>query len=758
MCDGHVVVLCCAPIHTYICVHDFGSLAVTPNAVSPNALFPLSSWLLSDPPSPLLHVAAPSRYSMSGQIFLYISNGRTLWVPRHTPSPTETKPVCMLNYVTPMELSRSFYLFDYAVQVVENAQMAAMNPNAKTPNEVLAAVNDFRRVCAEDQNFLLQRCYNSPAQQQQSQQQQQQQQQHQQQQPPPVNPYPTPYSSNPSQQQLMMPTATTSSYSSGNSNAGATGGMDSAALLTQLLQQQRQQSRMVSGGNTSSQGYQDTSAGGAYGYNANDGRNYYGGDRGRGDRRMQGNPYGNNMGYSQNMMMMQGGMPRQQQPMMMGYNSMNPYGMDPMMMYGGGPGQMYANARGGSGRRGNNYGDPMMMMSQQPGMYGGRRGMGSHSQSQQQSRMGATVRNEPEPINLDGVAVPEEIKTVYMNPSQQLVIATMPGPHMTVWLREHPFPTDLQDKKFVFGKKGICLMLKASFEEVKGSKPVELFPKQICTHFFIYGYCSRPNCFHEHHNEDQLRELIAVRHVQLKAMTKAQRHQLIDEIEQKEKEGLAAAAAHREEREKKRAEAAAEREARRQQRQQQLSQQGQVYTSSSAPNTQPNPSQDIGSDNEDDDATTLGGAGSTQQQPSANPSLADMMAGSPSQDHQAVSEGAGEAAAEASKTPAKNDVAAKLGITDSDEDDDDDDSSSSASCSSSTSNTKAKADIAETSAADEDEGDAEEEHDDAEDEEQPEEEEEEGGKAKKSKTKKPAPKKRGRAAAPKKATKRAKKQ
>ncbi|TPP45173.1 hypothetical protein CGC21_33320 [Leishmania donovani] len=520
---------------------------------------------------------------MSGQIFLYISNGRTLWVPRHTASPTETKPVCMLNYVTPMELSRSFYLFDYAVQVVENAQMAAMNPNAKTPNEVLAAVNDFRRVPSQ-------------------------------------------------QQQLMMSSATTSGYGGGSNNAGAAGGMDSAALLTQLLQQQRQQSRMISGGNTSNQGYQDNGAGGAYGYN-NDGRNYYGGDRGRGDRRMHGNAYGNSMGYSQNMMMMQGGMPRPQQPMMMGYNSMNPYGMDQMMMYGGGPGQMYPNARGGSGRRSNNYGDPMMMMAQQPGMYGSRRGMGSHSQSQQQSRMGATVRNEPEPINLDGVTVPEEIKTVYMNPAQQLVIATMPGPHMTVWLREHPFPTDLQDKKFVFGKKGICLMLKASFEEVKGSKPVELFPKQICTHFFIYGYCSRPNCFHEHHNEDQLRELIAARHVQLKAMTKAQRHQLIDEIEKKEKEGLAAAAAHREEREKKRAEAAAEREA-----------------------------------------------------------LVDMMASSPSQDHQAVSAGAGEATAEASKTPSKSDVAAKLGITDSDDGDDNDGSSSSASGSSSTSNTKAKAD------------------------------------------------------------------
>ncbi|CAJ1987179.1 protein of unknown function - conserved [Leishmania donovani] len=695
---------------------------------------------------------------MSGQIFLYISNGRTLWVPRHTASPTETKPVCMLNYVTPMELSRSFYLFDYAVQVVENAQMAAMNPNAKTPNEVLAAVNDFRRVCAEDQNFLLQRCYNSPAQQQQQQQQQPQQQQPQQQQPQQVNAYPTPYSSSPSQQQqLMMSSATTSGYGGGSNNAGAAGGMDSAALLTQLLQQQRQQSRMISGGNTSNQGYQDNGAGGAYGYN-NDGRNYYGGDRGRGDRRMHGNAYGNSMGYSQNMMMMQGGMPRPQQPMMMGYNSMNPYGMDQMMMYGGGPGQMYPNARGGSGRRSNNYGDPMMMMAQQPGMYGSRRGMGSHSQSQQQSRMGATVRNEPEPINLDGVTVPEEIKTVYMNPAQQLVIATMPGPHMTVWLREHPFPTDLQDKKFVFGKKGICLMLKASFEEVKGSKPVELFPKQICTHFFIYGYCSRPNCFHEHHNEDQLRELIAARHVQLKAMTKAQRHQLIDEIEKKEKEGLAAAAAHREEREKKRAEAAAEREARRQQRQQQLSQQGQMYTSSSAPNTQPNPSQDIGSDNEDDDAMTQGGAGSSQQQPSANPSVVDMMASSPSQDHQAVSAGAGEATAEASKTPSKSDVAAKLGITDSDDGDDNDGSSSSASGSSSTSNTKAKADVVEASAADEDEGDAEEEHDDAEDEEQQEEEEEEDAKAKKSKAKKPAPKKRGRAAAPKKATKRTKKQ
>lgn len=65
----------------------------------------------------------------------------------------------MLQFVTPNELSRSFYLFDYPIQVVDDARVAATSPSMKTPHEIMAAVNDFRRVCAEDHNFLLQQCY-----------------------------------------------------------------------------------------------------------------------------------------------------------------------------------------------------------------------------------------------------------------------------------------------------------------------------------------------------------------------------------------------------------------------------------------------------------------------------------------------------------------------------------------------------------------------------------------------------------------------
>jgi hypothetical protein len=733
---------------------------------------------------------------MSGQIFLYSSGGRTLWVPRHTPTANETKPVCMLNFVTPLELSRSFYLFDYPVQVVESAQMAAMNPNAKTPNEVLAAVNDFRRLCAEDQTFLLQRCYNPQQSPQPQQQQQPQPQQHN-------------YQGNYPQSMPSSSVGNTQSAYGGNSassttyeaNKPAGGTIDNAALLTQLLQQQRQQQqqqpqqpqRMSMMGNGSGS-YPDLTTGnnaygGSYGDDSGNG-GYYNNGRGRGGRRagMYNTPFTPDMMQQQQPM----------NPMMMGggYGGGNAgYGMDPMMMYNN-SGMPYQRGRNGrrDGQMYGNYGNPMMMMPQQPMMMmgggpggGGRRGAagGGMSAMPGQARMAPGARHEPEPITID-VAVPEDIKNVYMNPAQQLVIATMPGPHMTVWLREHPIPTDTQDKKYVFGKNGVILMLKAAFEEVKDSKPVELFPKQICTHFFIYGYCSRANCFHEHHSEQQLRELIAARHVQLKAMTKAQRHELIAEIEEKDKAGVAAAEAQRAEREKRRAEAMAEREARRQQRQQardpqyqqqQSQSQQQQPSSYSMPSSQPNPSQDIGSDNEDD-TTTLGGQGSQ--------SLADLMASSPSQDFAVNATTATENSGVAEDTSAPATAAlAKLGITDSDDDDDDDDAvSSSKSSGSAASEEGEKAEAEAVATADEaapveptaanpphgeaatsevnaphdnmgDVADADEKREDKEGEGEDEEEGDEGGEESNDGAKKG--KKRGRAPAPKKAAKRAKK-
>lgn len=170
------------------------------------------------------------------------------------------------------------------------------------------------------------------------------------------------------------------------------------------------------------------------------------------------------------------------------------------------------------------------------------------------------VRSEPEPIDIK-VTIPPEVLATYTNPSQQLVCATMPGPRMTVWLREHEPPKDTSDRKYVFCRGGIILMLKAKGEEVVASKPVELFGKQICTHFLIHGVCSRSYCLHEHHSEEQLRQLIAARHVELKAMTKKQRHELIHQIMEKEKEGLAQAEAERAERQKQHSEVVAARQA-----------------------------------------------------------------------------------------------------------------------------------------------------------------------------------------------------
>lgn len=685
---------------------------------------------------------------MSGQIFLYISGGRTLWVPRHTPTAGETKPVCMLNFATPMELSRSFYLFDYPVQVVENAQMAALHPNAKTPNEILAAVNDFRRLCAEDQSFLLQRCYNPQQQQQQPQQQQQQSRPPQQQQQVQLSPQPQTNNYQGSYAQAMP--------SSSQSGSGGGAPMDNSALLAQLLQQQLQQQQqqqqapimgelnsgsfpdLNSGANTYSGSFDDNSNSG--GGSAGD---YYGG-RSRGGRN-GGMGYNNNMPYSPDMMQQQ---QQQANPMMMmganmGYSSGNAgYGMNPMMMMGGNS-MGYQRAGGRGGRRGGqmygNYGNPMMMQQPNPMMMmmGGNAGMGRRggmNAADAMARMAPGTRLEAEPIQID-VEVPEEIKNVYMNRAQPLVIATMPGPHLTVWLREHPIPTDTQDKKFVFGKNGVILMLKAAFEEVKNSKPVELFPKQICTHFFIYGYCARQNCLHEHHTERQLRELIAARHVQLKAMTKAQRHELIDEIEKKNKAGLEAVEALRAEREKQRALMAADRDARRQQRQPRDRSASAYGQQQQQQPLQPpiNPSQDIGSDDEDDNNNEA-----AQHDNAVQPTSTEA-----------------DAEKEVVDTQPSSEALAKLGITDSDEDGENEASSSPSSSSKNSSRSASASPSASSSGANDAVAQKEPEPEpepEAKVEATQEAKEADGEEAKES-----APAKRQRSATPKKTTKRAKK-
>lgn len=178
------------------------------------------------------------------------------------------------------------------------------------------------------------------------------------------------------------------------------------------------------------------------------------------------------------------------------------------------------------------------------------------------------VHEAPEPIDqlIEGVEVPKKVAETYDSPTTTLVCATMHGARMTVWLRDPPkiSPEELNKNgsvenakasnnrlkkigsssakeggsKYVHCNGGIILMLKASFSEVEERKPVMLFPKQICTHFLIHGYCSRVSCLHEHHSEEQLRQIIAARHVQQKAMTKAERREMVKKIGSIEQENL----------------------------------------------------------------------------------------------------------------------------------------------------------------------------------------------------------------------------
>ncbi|EKF37617.1 hypothetical protein MOQ_002188 [Trypanosoma cruzi marinkellei] len=458
--------------------------------------------------------------AVSSSIFLYITGGRTLWVPGHTPAPGETKPVQILNFASPRELSRSFYLFDMPIQIVNDPSTAAMIPGGKTPEDVITAVNEFRRVCMEDQDFLLKRCYDAnkpppPSQNiPQPQQPQPQPPPQQQQQPPQAQ-----------QQQPFMTGISGMAEALGmrqNPTFNAAGTNLNQALLLQLLQQQQQQqqqqqrSPMPPHASPLQQPPPMTFNRGA----------------------MMG---AGNLPAGGNMMMNSAGM----MPPVPSAGFNNNY-FNPMMSMGGrSAGLMPAP---------NTYPLPHAMGTVPPPMMGHRgagvgRGILSHSPFQ------APVRDQPEALpNLP--PIPPEILEMYMNPQQKLMCATMPGPRCTVWLREHEIPPATKNPRYVFCKGGIVLMLKTKGSEVANSKPVELFEQQVCAHFLIHNYCSRSNCLHRHHTEAQLRQLIAGKHVELKSMTKKERHRLSELVLEKEREGLARAAEDREKRSRDKMEAA----------------------------------------------------------------------------------------------------------------------------------------------------------------------------------------------------------
>ncbi|CAD2219590.1 hypothetical protein ADEAN_000709900 [Angomonas deanei] len=332
---------------------------------------------------------------MSERLFLYIHEGRTLWVPGHTAQPHERDPVTLLTRVTPPELSKSFYLFEFPVQLVPFSGTPGQPITAKSPEDIQRAVNEFRMGCQRDQSLLLKRCYNPNL--------------------PPAAALPVPAA------QPVAPAAP----------APFAGGVNTYLRPPTV------------------------------------------------------------------------------------------YTPTPNPAYVAPPVNNAASAPFFP-----NYAErPSGYPSYAPG-----------------------VRSEPEPIDVDRNAIPKEVVDTYTNHRLPLVVATMPGPRMTAWLREFPVPQDRRDRQFVFCKGGIILMLKSRAEEVAFSKPVELLPKQICAHFLIHNYCSRPNCFHQHHTEDQVRLLIAARHVELKAMTKQERKDKVAEILVREKEGTAKAEEERQQR------------------------------------------------------------------------------------------------------------------------------------------------------------------------------------------------------------------
>ncbi|EAN92173.1 hypothetical protein C3747_48g139 [Trypanosoma cruzi] len=449
--------------------------------------------------------------AVSSSIFLYITGGRTLWVPGHTPAPGETKPVQILNFASPRELSRSFYLFDMPIQIVNDPSTAAMIPGGKTPEDVITAVNEFRRVCMEDQDFLLKRCYDAnkpppPSQNIPQQQQPQQQPQPAQQQQP---------------QQFMTGISRMAEALGMRQNPtfNASGTNLNQALLLQLLQQQQQQQQQRSPMPPHASPLQQPPP---MTFN-------------RGAMMGSGNlPAGGNM-----MMNSAGMMPSVPSA---GFN--NNY-FNPMMSMGG--------RSAGLMPPPNTYPLPHAMGTVSPPIMGHRgagvgRGILSHSPFQ------APVRDQPEALpNLP--PIPPDILEMYMNPQQKLMCATMPGPRCTVWLREHEIPPATKNPRYVFCKGGIVLMLKTKGSEVANSKPVELFEQQVCAHFLIHNYCSRSNCLHRHHTETQLRQLIAGKHVELKSMTKKERHRLSELVLEKEREGLARAAEDREKRSRDKMEA-----------------------------------------------------------------------------------------------------------------------------------------------------------------------------------------------------------
>lgn len=158
---------------------------------------------------------------------------------------------------------------------------------------------------------------------------------------------------------------------------------------------------------------------------------------------------------------------------------------------------------------------------------------GAQQPPPQQARFQDIVFNKPQPVDLP-VEVPKDVTELYNQPNGRLYLATLPSARITVWLRSHTMqPSNYQ--RYVHCKGGISLMMKAAASDIVDSKPVELFDRQLCTHFLAHNYCSRKGCLHVHHSESQLRQMIAVKHVLLQDTSKREREQMAEDIVAKDR-------------------------------------------------------------------------------------------------------------------------------------------------------------------------------------------------------------------------------
>lgn len=142
----------------------------------------------------------------------------------------------------------------------------------------------------------------------------------------------------------------------------------------------------------------------------------------------------------------------------------------------------------------------------------------------------------PQPIDIP-FPIPQEVTDLYFAPGSRIYCATMPASRTTVWLRDHKLNPQ-NAGRYVHCKGGFSLMMKATTADVLDAKPVELIDRQLCTHFLAHGFCSRSGCLHAHHSEQQVRQLVAAKHVLLVETTKRERQQMVEDLIEKERLGM----------------------------------------------------------------------------------------------------------------------------------------------------------------------------------------------------------------------------